>query len=131
MATATLSSPPHGESRKGSLHKRSVDGARYARALIDAPTVWATLLQQVQTGELPPALLQLFLAYACGKPVDAACRCMASYVPDCNLPCSWRPLSSNMRPPRRRTVTHARCCSLTAPVHERKAQLLRTVSLSR
>ena len=68
-----------GGSRKGSPNKRSVDGERYARALIDDPTVRATLLQQAQAGELPPALMQLFLAYAFGKPVDAACRRMASY----------------------------------------------------
>ena len=54
----------------GSRNKRTVDGEAYARAIMEDPTVRATLLKQAQQGVLPSVLVQMFFSYAYGKPVE-------------------------------------------------------------
>ena len=52
----------------GSRNKRSLDGEAYARAIVCDPVVQAMLLKQAQQGVLPVVLMQMFFAYAYGKP---------------------------------------------------------------
>ena len=55
---------------KGSPNNRRIDGERYARAIVEDPIVQAKLLEQAQAGVLPFVLMQMFFAYAYGKPVE-------------------------------------------------------------
>lgn len=57
-----------GGSRKGRPNKRTIDGEAYARAIVEDPDVRAQLLTQAQQGVLPCVLMQMFFAYAYGKP---------------------------------------------------------------
>lgn len=59
-----------GGRQKGTPNKRTVDGERYARAIVEDPQVRATLLAQAQAGTLAPELFKVFLAYAYGKPYE-------------------------------------------------------------
>lgn len=52
----------------GTPNKRTVDGEAYARAIVEDPDVRAQLLKQAQQGVLPFVLMQMFFAYAYGKP---------------------------------------------------------------
>ena len=54
----------------GSRNKRALDGEAYARALVEDPEVRAQLLTQAQQGVLPFVLMQMFFAYAYGKPIE-------------------------------------------------------------
>ena len=54
----------------GIRDKRMVDGEAYARAIVGDPDVQAQLLRQAQQGVLAPLLMQMFFAYAFGKPVE-------------------------------------------------------------
>jgi hypothetical protein len=54
----------------GSRNKRTLDGEAYARAIVEDPEVRAQLLKQAQQGILPYVLMQMFFAYAYGKPVE-------------------------------------------------------------
>lgn len=53
---------------KGSPNNRRIDGERYARSIVEDPIVRAKLLEQAQQGVLPFVLMQMFFAYAYGKP---------------------------------------------------------------
>lgn len=55
---------------KGSLNQRKIDGQAYARAIVEDPEVRAQLLKQAQQGVLPYVLMQMFFAYAYGKPAE-------------------------------------------------------------
>lgn len=55
---------------KGSPNHRRIDGERYARAIVEDPIVQAKLLEQAQAGVLPFVLMQMFFAYAYGKPAE-------------------------------------------------------------
>ena len=55
---------------KGSPNNRRIDGERYARAIVEDPIVQAKLLEQAQAGVLPFVLMQMFFAYAYGKPAE-------------------------------------------------------------
>ena len=59
-----------GGRQHGSRNKRTRDSEAYARALVDDPEVRAQLLKQAQQGVLPPVLMQMFFAYAFGKPAE-------------------------------------------------------------
>lgn len=61
-----------GGSRKGRRNKRTIDGETYARAIVEDPTVVATLLKQAQTGDLAADLVKTLLSYAFGKPVEVS-----------------------------------------------------------
>ena len=52
----------------GTPNKRTVDGEAYARAIVEDPEVRSQLLKQAQQGVLPFVLMQMFFAYAYGKP---------------------------------------------------------------
>ena len=54
----------------GTPNKRRNDGEAYARTIIEDPVVRAKLLEQAQAGVLPFVLMQMFFAYAYGKPVE-------------------------------------------------------------
>ena len=62
--------PKTGGRQSGTPNKRSIDGEAYARAIVDDPEVRAQLLKQAQQGVLPHTLMQMFFAYAFGKPVE-------------------------------------------------------------
>jgi len=55
---------------RGSRNQRVIDGEAYARAIVEDPEVRAQLLKQAQQGILPYVLMQMFFAYAYGKPVE-------------------------------------------------------------
>ena len=55
---------------KGSPNNRRIDGERYARSIVEDPEVRAQLLKQAQQGVLPFVLMQMFFAYAYGKPAE-------------------------------------------------------------
>jgi hypothetical protein len=59
-----------GGSRKGRPNKRHLDGERYARAIMEDPTVIATLLKQAQDGVMSADLAKTLLSYAFGKPIE-------------------------------------------------------------
>jgi hypothetical protein len=59
-----------GGSRKGRPNKRHLDGERYARAIMEDPTVIATLLKQAQDGLMSADLAKTLLSYAYGKPIE-------------------------------------------------------------
>lgn len=54
----------------GSRNKRALDGEAYARAIMEDPTVIATLLKQAQDGVMSSDLAKTLLSYAYGKPVE-------------------------------------------------------------
>lgn len=54
----------------GTPNKRTVDGERYARTIIEDPQVQQRLLAMAQDGTLSPELVKTFLSYAFGKPVE-------------------------------------------------------------
>jgi hypothetical protein len=60
-----------GGRQSGTPNKRRLDGEAYARAIVEDPEVRAQLLKQAQQGVLPYVLMQMFFAYAYGKPVEA------------------------------------------------------------
>ena len=60
--------PKTGGRRAGTPNRRTVDGEAYARAIVEDPEVRAQLLKQAQQGVLPFVLMQMFFAYAYGKP---------------------------------------------------------------
>ena len=62
--------PKTGGRRTGTPNKRRLDGEAYARAIVEDPEVRAQLLKQAQQGVLPYVLMQMFFAYAYGKPVE-------------------------------------------------------------
>jgi hypothetical protein len=62
--------PKTGGRKPGTPNKRRVDGEAYARALVEDPEVRSQLLKQAQQGVLAPVLMQMFFAYAYGKPVE-------------------------------------------------------------
>jgi hypothetical protein len=55
---------------RGGRKKRTVDGERYARAIVEDEAVRARLLAMAQDGTLSPELVKTFLSYAFGKPVE-------------------------------------------------------------
>jgi hypothetical protein len=59
-----------GGRRPGSRNKRTRDGETYARAIVEDPTVMATMLARAQDGTLNPDVLKVLLSYAFGRPVD-------------------------------------------------------------
>ena len=59
-----------GGRQSGTPNKRRLDGEAYARAIVEDPEVRAQLLKQAQQGVLPYVLMQMFFAYAYGKPVE-------------------------------------------------------------
>lgn len=59
-----------GGSRKGRPNKRTLDGERYARAIVEDQAVRDRLLAMAQDGTLSPDVLKTFLAYAFGKPQE-------------------------------------------------------------
>jgi hypothetical protein len=59
-----------GGSRKGRPNKRRLDGERYARQIVEDPTVMATFLKQAQAGEMSADLVKTLFSYAFGKPVE-------------------------------------------------------------
>jgi hypothetical protein len=59
-----------GGSRKGRPNKRHLDGERYARAIMEDPTVIETLLKQARDGVMSSDLAKTLLSYAYGKPIE-------------------------------------------------------------
>jgi uncharacterized protein YbjT (DUF2867 family) len=59
-----------GGRKRGTPNKRTVDGERYARAIVEDAAVRARILAMAQDGSLSPELVKTFLAYAFGKPVE-------------------------------------------------------------
>jgi hypothetical protein len=59
-----------GGRKRGTPNKRTVDGERYARAIVEDEAVRARLLAMAQDGTLSPELVKTFLSYAFGKPVE-------------------------------------------------------------
>jgi hypothetical protein len=54
----------------GSINRHKAAGSDFARRIVEDPIYLANLLQRAQAGTLPPAVEQLILYYAFGRPVE-------------------------------------------------------------